>query len=195
MNRADNYSLLLLAGGKSKRMGANKAELLYHGKTFVENLLDKAEQLGIEKVYLSGYPKAVRNAEVVPDVYQEVGPLGGIHAGLCRIETPYCLVLPIDVPQIPVEFLDDMLVYHEKNRTTREEKKLPLVLERQEFLEPLIAIYPAELSKAIEERIKGQVLSVFRMIKSWGYESYYGDVEEPRIANINTKEDYERLLK
>ena len=49
MSRADKYSLLLLAGGKSKRMGANKAELLYNGKTFVGTLIEKAKQLLIAR--------------------------------------------------------------------------------------------------------------------------------------------------
>ena len=195
MSRADKYSLLLLAGGKSKRMGANKAELLYNGKTFVETLIEKAKQLGITKIYLSGYPKEVDGAEFVPDVYLEVGPLGGIHGGLCRVETPYCMILPVDVPQVPVTFLDEMINYHENNVASGKKKGLPLVLERQEFLEPLIGIYPAGITSFIEERIQAQVLSVFRMVKSLGYTSYAGDVEEALIANINTKEDYEKLIK
>ena len=195
MSRADKYSLLLLAGGKSKRMGANKAELLYNGKTFVETLIEKAKQLGITKIYLSGYPKEVDGAEFVPDVYKEVGPLGGIHGGLCSVETPYCMVLPVDVPQVPVTFLDEMINYHENNVVSGEKKELPLVLERQEFLEPLIGIYPVGITAFIEERIRSQVLSVFRMVKSLGYTSYRKDVEEALIANINTREDYERLIK
>ena len=55
MARQDQYSLLLLAGGKSARMGTNKAALLYEGKTFLEHMLDKARKLGIEKYYISGY--------------------------------------------------------------------------------------------------------------------------------------------
>ena len=47
MARCDEYSLLLLAGGKSTRMGANKAELLYENKTFLEHMLEKAQQLGL----------------------------------------------------------------------------------------------------------------------------------------------------
>ena len=54
MVRRDRYSLLLLAGGKSARMGTSKAELLYEGKTFLEHMLDKAHALGIEKCYISG---------------------------------------------------------------------------------------------------------------------------------------------
>ena len=72
MGKADNYSLLLLAGGKSSRMGTNKAELLYEGRTFIENLIEKAKKLGIGKISLSGYEKDGENLQVVYDIYPEV---------------------------------------------------------------------------------------------------------------------------
>ena len=50
MIQRDNYSLLLLAGGKSLRMGSDKAELLYEGRTFVENLIKKDEKNKIKKI-------------------------------------------------------------------------------------------------------------------------------------------------
>ena len=55
MARSNEYSLLLLAGGKSARMGQSKAQLLYQGKPFLEHMLDKARNLGIEKYYISGF--------------------------------------------------------------------------------------------------------------------------------------------
>jgi len=55
MERRNRYSLLLLAGGKSARMGTSKAELLYEGKSFLQHMLDKAHALGIEQCYISGY--------------------------------------------------------------------------------------------------------------------------------------------
>ena len=45
--KKDLYSLLLLAGGKSSRMGRDKAELLLGEKSFLECILEKAEMLGI----------------------------------------------------------------------------------------------------------------------------------------------------
>ena len=96
------YSLLLLAGGRSSRMGANKAELLYDDKTFLAHMLDKARSLGIEKCFISGYRSQRGDVQAVPDQFPDRGPLGGIHAGLKAIDTPYCLVLPIDAPLLPL---------------------------------------------------------------------------------------------
>ena len=45
-------------------MGCNKAELLYEGKTFTELLIQKARQLGIKKIYISGYQGEM---ETLPD--------------------------------------------------------------------------------------------------------------------------------
>ena len=192
MGRADNYSLLLLAGGKSSRMGTNKAELLYEGRTFIENLIEKAKILEIKKIYLSGYQKAGEDVQVVQDIYPEIGPLGGLHAGLKAIQTPYCLVLPVDIPQIPEAFLEDLLKYHEQEVFSKEK---PMLAERDGFVEPLIGIYPISMVSYIEERINAQRLSVFRMIQEWGCVAFKTDISEEKIANINTPEDYEKLLK
>ena len=195
MERADNYSLLLLAGGKSSRMGTNKAELLYEGRTFVENLIEKAKGLGIEQIYLSGYQKKMEEVQAVYDIYPEIGPLGGIHAGLYHVKTKYCMILPVDIPQIPESFLEDLIEVHKQQILDSKLEKLPLLVERDGFLEPLIGIYPASMSDFIEERIKAQRFSVFRMLKEWGSEIYVADIPAWQIANINTREDYEKLIK
>ena len=194
MNRADNYSLLLLAGGKSSRMGEDKAKLLYNGKTFVECLIEKARQLGITRIYLSGNQEQRECAQVIQDIYPEIGPLGGIHAGLKNLQTPYCLVLPVDVPQIPLEFLEEMLTFHESHDFYNGDREIPFLLEQEGFLEPLIGIYPAGLWEFIEKRIKDGQLSVFRMLKQWGCECYRTEIPKWQLANINTQDEYKKLL-
>ena len=109
MARQDQYSLLLLAGGKSARMGTSKAELLYEGKTFLEHMLERAQALGIEKCYISGYDSRREDVQTVWDIYPNRGPLSGLHASLKAMDTPYCLVLPVDAPKLPVDILEALL--------------------------------------------------------------------------------------
>ncbi len=110
INRAEQYSLLLLAGGKSSRMGRDKAELSLDGKSFLSCQVTKAEQLAIREIFLSGHGtgKLIKertesenrvHIHEISDIYKDRGPLGGIHACMKSMETPYCLVLPVDVPQ------------------------------------------------------------------------------------------------
>ena len=63
------YSAIILAGGKSSRMGCDKAELLIDGKSFVRILADKLGQVGIRDVMLSGYRGEVSGARNVADLF------------------------------------------------------------------------------------------------------------------------------
>ena len=194
MDRGDKYSLLLLVGGKSSRMGKNKAELLYDGMTFVEQLITKAEAVGLTQIYVSGYQQEHGNVHIVWDEYPNRGPLGGLHACMKVIETPYCLVLPVDVPQIPVDVLERLLTHHETHAIKKGEKDVPLLLEHGDRKEYLIAIYPVVMVNAIEERIKERSASVHGMLEEWEYECCRIDIPAWQAANINTPDAYEGLI-
>lgn len=193
MKRDSEYALLLLAGGKSSRMGRDKAELLFEGKTFLQQLLDKANQIGIRKKYLSGHEGEGKEVQIVKDCYRERGPLGGLHAGLSASETPFCLVLPVDVPQFPAELLSLLLDAH--GRLSLGEKRKPLLVKHGERIEPLIGVYPAEMAGFIENEIREQAAPVFRVLDKWGYGCFQTELPSWQIENINTPQIYEDLLK
>lgn len=196
MDRGDKYSLLLLAGGKSSRMGQNKAELLYEGQTFMEVLIAKARQLGIVHIYVSGFQRDIENVHIVWDEYPNRGPLGGLHACMKVVETPYCLVLPVDVPKLPDEILDALLYFHEKKRMgLKTGKEIPLLWEHGDRKEPLIAVYPVEMADMIEDLIKERSAPVFRVLDQSGYECFRLEMAGDQIINVNTPELYDRLIK
>lgn len=196
MNRKNQYSLLLLAGGKSSRMGKNKAELVYDGKTFLEIMMEKGNALGIEELYISGYEPKRNDIHVVWDIYTERGPLGGLHACMKQINTPFCLVVPVDAPKLSVEILEDLLIFHEKNRDgLKGEREIPLLWHHGERIEPLIAVYPVNAAEEIEEVIREKSAPVFRALDRTGYECFHREMEEEQIINVNTPELYEELLK
>ena len=189
MERRSQYSLLLLAGGKSARMGTSKAELMFEGKTFLQHMLDKAHAVGIENCYISGYTSRQENVQTVWDIYPDRGPLSGIHATMRTMTTPYCLVLPVDAPKLPVEILEGLLQRHEASDPNK-----VLIWEHGVRQEPLIAVYPTAMANAIEELIRDHAAPVFRAIDSWGFESFRMEMPEAQILNINTPELYKKLL-
>ena len=189
MARYKQYSLLLLAGGKSARMGTSKAELMFEGKTFLQHMLDKAHAVGIENCYISGYTSRQENVQTVWDIYPDRGPLSGIHATMRTMTTPYCLVLPVDAPKLPVDILEGLLQRHEENGNSK-----VLIWEHGVRQEPLIAVYPTAMANTIEELIRDHAAPVFRAIDNWGFESFRMEMPEAQILNINTPELYKKLL-
>lgn len=190
MEKAEAYTLLLLAGGKSARMGTNKAELIYKGKSFLELMMEKARQLGIEKICISGYDKEYAGVLTVEDRYPNRGPLGGIHACMQEIHTPYCLVLPVDAPLLPLEILEELLHAH----ATASDPQKVLLWVHGGRKEPLIAVYPTAMADVIEELIRQQPVPVFRALDRWGYTCYTRELPREQILNVNTPELYRQLL-
>lgn len=183
----DEYSLLLLAGGKSARMGTHKAALLYQGKTFLDHMLDKAHTLGIRRCFLSGYDVSRTDVTTIQDCYEDRGPLGGIHACMKAMDTPYCLVLPVDAPRLPLQILEGMLEHHRQHPTEK-----VLIWEHGVRQEPLIAIYPVAMMQTIEDLIREHSAPVFRVLDAWGYERLRIETDE-QLLNVNTPEAYRRL--
>lgn len=196
MNRKQQYSLLLLAGGKSSRMGINKAELIYDGVTFLEKMIEKGKALGIEEIFLSGLEKEYENAKVIWDIYPDRGPLGGLHACMKQMKTPFCLILPVDAPGLPNEILEELLNYHENQRAgLKQKEEIALLWHHGERIEPLIAIYPISAAESIENVIREKAAPVFRALDCIGYECFHRETEENIIINVNTPELYQELLK
>ena len=189
------YSLLVLAGGKSSRMGRDKAKLLLGEKSFLECILDKAEMLGIGETYLSGHDWDGKGVRTVPDRYRERGPLGGMHACFSVMDTPYALVLPVDVPQISLSVLQMLLDAHGRLlNKNRQGYVHPLLLSHGDRTEPLIGIYPTALGAKIAELIEKESAPVFRLLDETGYDICQVSVREWELENINTPKDYEMLL-
>jgi formate dehydrogenase assembly factor FdhD len=105
------------------------------------------------------------------------------------IDTPYCLVLPVDAPKLPLEILEGLLTYHQSHNCEK-----VLIWEHGIRQEPLIAIYPTAMAGTIEDLIRDHAAPVFRAIDIWGFDSFRMEMQQEQIININTPELYKKLL-
>ena len=89
-------SALILAGGKSRRMGRDKARLELAGRPLLARQIELARELRADKIFISGRAGADYAAfgcEVLFDFYPEAGPLAGVERGLATATAPFLLVL------------------------------------------------------------------------------------------------------
>lgn len=98
-------SAFVLAGGKSTRMGADKALLDLGGAPLIIRALALAGTV-TDRVTIVGDPaKFSRYGRTIADVYPDRGPLGGIHAALSSSEADWNLLLAVDLPFLQPAFL------------------------------------------------------------------------------------------
>ncbi len=97
----------VLAGGKSSRMGRDKALLELGGRPLVALAVEKLRAVCAEVRILSSRPELAEFAPLVPDVHPGCGPLGGIEAALLDATCAWRLFLPVDMPFVRAEFLEE----------------------------------------------------------------------------------------
>lgn len=100
-----SFSAIILAGGRSSRMGQDKALLQLHGKTMLQHTCDVAIAAGCHQVLIS------RNADgYIQDEVANRGPLAGIAAALKQANNKFCLVLPVDMPSLQPADLQPLFI-------------------------------------------------------------------------------------
>lgn len=95
----------VLAGGKSSRMGVDKASLMFGGRPLVELAVEKLAGI-CNRVSIAGNRDDLEHvAPVVRERRDSVGPAAGIETGLRDTPNQWCLFVPVDVPLLPAELL------------------------------------------------------------------------------------------
>jgi molybdopterin-guanine dinucleotide biosynthesis protein A len=148
-------SAVLLAGGKSSRMGQDKATMLFRGGPFWKNRLEILRGLQWKEVFVSAQkdpPWRPADIEFVGDEQPSRGPLSGIAAALSRITTDHLLVLAIDVPFMTEAYLRSLCA-----RIRPGQGVVPVIEGRAE---PLVAIYPRDAGDEFTHALSGTDFSL-----------------------------------
>ena len=181
----------VLAGGKSSRMGTNKALLKLAGLTLVErtrNLL-----AGIcERVAILGPPDIFGHlGDCYADVYADCGPLAGIHVALMNSQTDLNLITAVDTPFLAEEFLRYLL------ETAASSTALVTAPVLDDFVQPLCAVYKRGFLPVAEKALKEgryKIVPLFSEVESLvlaGEQLGRFALNSGMFDNLNTPEDYE----
>ncbi|MDR4504454.1 MAG: molybdenum cofactor guanylyltransferase [Candidatus Scalindua sp.] len=186
---------IILAGGKSSRMGRNKALIEIEGKPFIEKQIDLLGEIFDDIIISANTPSeyAFLHKPVIKDLYPEKGPLGGIYTGLMESNSPYTFFLACDMP-----FVELPLIRYLRGLVGGADVVVP---KSERGLEPLHAFY----SKRCIEPIKNELDRNNLRIISFFSEVTVKIVElnsltssqrfKDSITNLNTKEDFESAKK
>ena len=188
---APSFSAALLAGGKSRRMGRDKALLPVAGHACLwQRQLAELEELAPQRIFWSGHarPGLPAQVTVVADTVADAGPLAGISACLEVLEDDLLLVLPVDLPRMNAGFLRRLLLACSPGRGA--------VPHRDGRFEPLAAVYPQAMLRLAREHLAEGRLAVQDFARAGTEAGFLEAVavmpdEIPFFHNLNRPEDLE----
>ena len=148
MKYALDATAFILAGGKSSRMGRDKAFLQLRDETLLAHALKLSAAITKEVKIVGDATKFSAFGRVVEDVYPNRGPLGGIHAALSTSSTDLNLMLAVDLPFVGADFLQYLLA------RARESTAIVTLPRAAGGLQPLCAVYRRPFAEIAEEALR-----------------------------------------
>lgn len=191
--RKPDMTGVVLAGGRSKRFGQNKAFLTLCGRPLIELILEQLKSL-FQDLMISSNDAANFGGfgiPVVPDEFKNGGALAGIHACLKASKHEFVFFVACDMPFLNIRLIEKM-----KSMTDGYDVVIP---ESSRGLEPLYAIYSKKCIAPIEKHLAGgncKIVDFFPEVTVRIVRESDVDVTdfEEAFFNVNTPGDYERML-
>lgn len=184
---------VILAGGKSTRMGVNKALLSFRGHPLIETVYRTMAEIFDEIVVVTNNPQEYDflPCAKIPDIHVGSGSMAGIHAALAWSRTPRIFVVGCDMP-----YLDAGVI---RGLAALSGDEAVLVPASDIGLEPLHAMYSTSVLPLLEEALASGRIKIIDFLKEIGARVVPAE-EVAKISsgpapflNINSPEDYQRL--
>ena len=185
----NEISSVILCGGRSRRMGRDKARLQWNGGELLDEIAGKLSVLG--EVFLSVDSKSRFSDKpypIIEDRYPDCGPLGGVCSALLFCRTPLLFVVSCDMP----------FVTGEVGRVLRDRMEpgagAAVPVEADGRVHPLCAVYCRDAASVLLEQLQS---GDFRMRDALGrLRAVYVPAEKLGsrvLCNINTPEEYREV--
>jgi molybdopterin-guanine dinucleotide biosynthesis protein A len=181
----DDVWFFVLAGGKSRRLGKNKALIEIEGTPLIQRLVQAIPGKRIAILANEAEPYRFLGLPVIPDVHRGVGPMAGLHAGLRHSDTEYSFFLACDLPRLDTETILAVLRAH------RGEDFVGPQTERG--IEPLCALYSRSLLPKIEAAIAAGTYGLQEFVAALSNKRLLRFQDETVFYNLNTPEDLNNL--
>lgn len=126
MTPVQPWTGVVLAGGRSSRMGQDKAMLRWHGRPLLEQMQSLLREAGAQQVLVSGNrPEYAGIADTQPDL----GPLGGLASVIAGVaDATMLVVVPVDMPLLSVAVLGKLVAPSQHRCVAFEGQRLPMCL-------------------------------------------------------------------
>lgn len=192
----DFGTAIILAGGKSERMGFDKQFLQIDQRRLMDFLVNKLKTVFNEIIIVTNKPECYvgLSHKVITDRIIGKGPLSGIHAGLLESSSKYSFIVACDMPNVNMQYVEYMM------ESMKDSSLDGCVTKFMDNIEPFMSFYSKDLIGKIEKSLSQGRRSVRSVLKQSNIK-YIEEIEARKFSpnwdmflNLNTKEDLNRYL-
>lgn len=185
-------TLVILAGGKSKRMGTNKALLKVGDKTLLEHMVSIFKDK-FDEIYLSVNEKGnFKDLDIeiteIEDIHKGIGPMGGFHAIFSSTEVDSFFACAVDTPFVMPSAAVEMMEQSEN-------VDICALIKEDGKTEPLFAVYNRSCFPEMEKMIAVKHYRLGELFEKSNVKYIQKYDLNKSFANLNTREEYEEALK
>jgi molybdopterin-guanine dinucleotide biosynthesis protein MobB len=187
---------VILAGGKSERMGVDKARLPWlDGKNLLERMAGCLRHLDEALISVgSAEPRSLYGLPAVADLRPGQGPIGGLHSALLACRSDWLLAVSCDMPLFERELADYLI---SKVCGAGAENGAILTMTRDERIHPLCGLYSKRMASLLESLMASGRRSVMDAARTAGFLSVSLSgtrFPDEMLTNVNTPGEYAALL-
>ena len=147
-----NFSLIILAGGKSSRMGTDKGLMLFNGRPMIEHITKRFKNKFQETIIVSENNNYEPYCDIlIADNFKNTGPLGGIEAGLSVSNNLNNIILSCDNPLLTWEVIDYIISNYSENE---------IVFSKKEFTHPFPSYFNSSIRAELITHIKNGIRKI-----------------------------------
>jgi molybdopterin-guanine dinucleotide biosynthesis protein A len=194
MAGSPDVTAFILAGGKSRRMGRDKAFVDFKGRPLLTRALEVARSVAQDVRIVGGGDRDTQKLEsyapVVEDIFPDRGPLGGIHSALRASRTELNLMLAVDMPFVSSRFLQYLIDEARIDEPLAAAQASVVVPRAGGRRQPLCAIYQRDFADAAEAALRAgrnRIDLLFEVVKT-------RVLEEEEMASAGFSSDLFRNL-
>ena len=192
LSELSRMSAVILCGGRSRRMGRDKAGLLWDGTNFLSHLEDNLKGFG--EILVSAGDRTVpgTNLKQVRDILPDMGPVGGIYSAMAAAKYSAIFIAACDTPMVDVYIASELLARAEG------EWDAVVPIEKSGRIHPMCSFWKKRAGETLRQCLADRELSIRCALEKLKVcyvptDAIAGGAQ--KLVNINTPEEYRAFLR
>ncbi|HIP47634.1 MAG TPA: molybdenum cofactor guanylyltransferase [Lutibacter sp.] len=176
----------IIAGGKSTRMGVDKATIKLNQETFLQKAVTLISHFSDEIFISSNTNFSNIDIPIVKDFYKNIGPIAGLYSILKVIPTQKVLLIPVDTPLLTKDVIQYLLANYDK-------KKQISICKTDDGLQMLVGIFDKSILPLLKDQINKEDYKLSNLLEKASIQIINVEKFKDQFVNINTQADLKKL--